>query len=182
MRRGAGDLDPEHEHALGLHADVEVGGLAGDGEVAAVALRAPGRWSRAARPPPPTPRRTRRGSGRARRPGRPRRAGRTSSPRARPSCRRRRARRGGRRPRAASNSSGLAGTTSRWPWKTTVGDAGRADRGRQHGPAVVHLAGHLHVAGLQPALHEAGRALHPLEGGRVVGDQALGESALVHPE
>jgi hypothetical protein len=60
--------------------------------------------------------------------------------------------------------------------------AGRADRGRQHGATVVDLAGHLHVAGLEPALDEPGRALHSLEGGRVVGDQALCESAFVHPD
>ena len=54
------------------------------------------------------------------------------------------------------------------------------DRGRQYRPAVVRLALHLHVAGLQPSVDEGRGRLHPLQSRRVVGDQALGESALIH--
>ena len=97
----AAHLDAHREHALGLDADVQVGRLAGDREVADVALLDEVVGA-ALRRPPPTPRRqtqtkwtrTRVLRGQVAR-------WRTSSPRGRPSCRRRRGRRGGRRRRAA---------------------------------------------------------------------------------
>src|SRR5215218_26124 len=52
---------------------------------------------------------------------------------------------------------------------------------REHGPSVVQLAGHLDVVRLEPPLGEGRGSVHALEGRRVVGDQALGEGALVHP-
>src|SRR5215216_3715366 len=55
------------------------------------------------------------------------------------------------------------------------------DGGGQEGPPVVLSADHLHVARLEPALDEARGGLHPLEGGRVVGDEALCQSAFIHP-
>ena len=63
---------------------------------------------------------------------------------------------------------------------TIVGPPLGSDAGGQQRPAVVNRARHLHVTRLEPALHEAGGALHALQGGRV-GEQALGERLLIHP-
>ena len=181
VRGRALDLDPQHEHALGLHADVEVGGLARDREVADVAL--PHQVGGAAL----LVRLLRllvghaeevdahavlrghvvQGAHHRREPAlhvvgaAPVQAVAVD---------------------ARGEQLGARGHHVEVAVEDDRGHAGRADRGRQHRAAVVHLAGHLHVAGLEPALDEAGRALHPLEGGRVVGDQALRESAFVHPE
>ena len=105
VRGLAAHLDAQREHALGLDADVQVGGLAGDREVADVALF--DEVVGAARVEPRrTPRRRRRRSAPARRSARRGRASRTSSPRGRPSCRRRRGRIGGRPRRAARTAPG----------------------------------------------------------------------------
>ena len=52
------DLEPDRQHALRLHADLKVGGLAGDREVARGSRSRPARRSRGS-PPPRTPRRRR---------------------------------------------------------------------------------------------------------------------------
>ena len=181
MRRGAVHLDAQDEHALGLHADVEVGGLARDREVADVAL----------------PDQVRGAALLVRLLGLL--VGHAEEVHAHAVL-------GGhvvegahhrREPAlhvvgaapvqavavdARREQLGARGHHVEVSVEHDRGRAGRADRGRQHRAAVVHLAGHLHVAGLEPALDETGRALHSLEGGRVVGDQALCESALVHPD
>src|SRR5258705_13901401 len=48
------------------------------------------------------------------------------------------------------------------------------------GQPVVQGCVHLDVARLQPPLDEARRAVNPVGGGGVVGDEALAENALVH--
>jgi hypothetical protein len=55
-----------------------------------------------------------------------------------------------------------------------------ANRGSQDRQPVVQGCFNVDVAGLQPPLHEARRALNPFGGGGVVGDEALAENALVH--
>ena len=74
------------------------------------------------------------------------------------------------------------GTTSRWPWRITVGPrragptSARIDR-----QAVVSAARDRDLARLEPALDEAGGGAQPFGLGRVVADQALGQDPLVHP-
>ena len=180
VRRLAADLDPQRQHALGLDADVQVGRLPGDREIARVALfdQVVGA---------PLGRRVgllvgrRRRSARARGSARPARPPRTSSRPGRPSCRRRRARTGGRRRCAGRTAPGVPGTTSTWPWKITVGPVGRADGGSQHRHAVVDAVLDVDVARLEPALDEAGGRLDALHGGGVVGDQPLAECTFLHP-
>src|SRR5262249_23278525 len=58
----------------------------------------------------------------------------------------------------------------------------RADLGRQ-GEAVTELVvGHADLARLQPALDEARARAQPLDTGRVVADQTLGQGQFVHPQ
>ena len=119
---------------LACDADVQVGRLAGDREVAAVAALDQDVGA-ADRPPPRTPRRRRRRS-------------RTSHPvliaqiaqrahhrrERRPSCRRRRGRSGRSPSTRGSNCPGLPGTTSMCPWSTSVGGV-RPGRPRRRRPA-----------------------------------------------
>ena len=60
--------------------------------------------------------------------------------------------------------------------RAAIGSDGRG----QQGPAVVRRAAHLDVARLEPALDKARGRLHALEGGGVVGDEALCQSAFIH--
>ena len=65
---------------------------------------------------------------------------------------------------------------------------GRSTRGPSAGPDLGHSTGSppwsrvgdRHLARLQPALDEPGRGAEPIDLGRVVGDQALGQHAFVH--
>ena len=134
VRREAAHLDADRQHALGLDADVQVGRLAGDREVARAAAVARRARRSSGRRRPRTPRRARRRSARAPRPARSRPGRRTSSPRARPSCRRRRGRSGGRPRSRGVNCSSNAGHDV----EVAVQDrrrARRAARSRRAGPA-----------------------------------------------
>ena len=107
---------------------------------------------------------------------------RTSWPPARPSCRRRRGRTSGHPRCGARTAPGRPGTTSRWPWKIrrsgrSPGPTDRAER-VQIAELVVDDRD---LARLQPPLDEPGSRAQAVDVGRVVGDQALGERALVHP-
>ncbi len=179
MGRGAGDLDAQHKHPLRLHADVEVGGLARDRELAAIAPRDQmvgatlvlllGLLVGDAQEVHPH---AVLGGHVVQRAHHRRQAALHVVGAAPVEAIAVQAR--DEQLRARRNDVQVAVEDDR-------GHAGGANGRRQHGPAVVHRTHHLHVARLEPALDEPGGALHPLEGGRVVGDQALGESALVHP-
>ena len=67
-----------------------------------------------------------------------------------------------------------------WPWRTSVGPARAPTVAASTGRPLCMRAGHVDVARLEPALHEAGGGLDALERGRVVGDQPLGQVSLVH--
>ena len=125
----------QREHALRLDADVQVGGLAGDREVAAQSPRGSGtsvpRSSSSSDSSSGTHDEAHAHFGLRRAAPGPR----PSSPPARPSCRRRRGRRGGRPRRGARTARDGPGTTSRWPWRITVGARASGRRRRPPAPA-----------------------------------------------
>jgi hypothetical protein len=174
----AGDLEPHREHALRLHPDPQVRRLAGDREVARVAL-----FDDVVRPPRERLVRllvrhadevhahVRLGGQVADRAHHPREpalhvVGAAAD-----------------QPVAVDARLELLGAAGDHVEVAVEDDRdalGRADRGGEHRQAVVGLAAHLDVVRLEPSLDEAGRGPRPVELGGVVGDEALGEGAFLH--
>ena len=167
-------LQAQRQHSLRLDPDVQVGRLAGDREVAdeaavdEVVAAALGLLLGllVADDPEPDPDPVLVAHRRRCRP---------ASPPARPSCRRRRGRRGGRPRSAGRTGPARPGTTSRWPWRTTVGAPAAPTSALSTGSPRTSSAIGLDPPRLQPALDEPGGLQNRLRLGGVIADQPLGE-------